>query len=233
VKSRQRLLGLSAILFGCAACSGGQSGFITDWAPFIKLGDITYIDSGSFQSLNTELDSSILGPEIAQVRFKASDNDAPGYESKNGDAAFLEPGTPIYRVNGYRREFLVATSTNGVVGIYEASYVPGAKAGRDILDLAGKVISIKLTGGPDATLPFGEITDPAVVEAFVSSVLDTSITADVPHRDTGGGQYFLAFHLRDGIVIRRGYLTNTGELQGGLILPQPAQDLIVNTLNGR
>jgi hypothetical protein len=48
---------------------------------------------------------------LARVGFKVpSDCD---YKLRDGDAAYLQPGTPLYTVKGYRTDFLLATFEEG------------------------------------------------------------------------------------------------------------------------
>lgn len=65
------------------------------------------------------LQESDLGPVYAHVRFKVSGNVCdPNYRIKDGDAAFLEPGTPIYEVAGHSPSEEVAARFNGRIEVY-------------------------------------------------------------------------------------------------------------------
>ena len=62
------------------------------------------------------LQESDLGPVYAHVKFKVSGNvcDAT-YKIKDGDAAFLDPGTSIYQVNGHPPTQELAAGFNGTL----------------------------------------------------------------------------------------------------------------------
>ena len=45
----------------------------------------------------------------------------PGYRLKDGDAAFLDPGTPIYQVNGHLPSEELATRFSGSFLVYTAT----------------------------------------------------------------------------------------------------------------
>ena len=58
---------------------------------------------------------------LAHVKFKVSGNVCdPNYKLKDGDAAFLEAGTPIYQVNGHTPSAELAASFNGSLVLYKA-----------------------------------------------------------------------------------------------------------------
>ena len=55
----------------------------------------------------------------AHVKFKVSGNVCdPNYRVKDGDAAFLDPGTPIYQVIGYPPSEQLAARLNGRVVLF-------------------------------------------------------------------------------------------------------------------
>jgi len=84
-----------------------------DWVDFIQLGATQYLAGGGAPMTVLEID---LGPVVARVKFKVAGNVCdPNYKPKDGDAAFLEPGTPIYQVNGQPASKLVAARRNGQI----------------------------------------------------------------------------------------------------------------------
>jgi hypothetical protein len=109
------------LLAGGCQLPGAQQGcnsIAIDWVNFIEVGSTQYL-WGTVST--TELQESDLGPVYAQVKFKVSDNVCdPGYRPKDGDAAFLEPGTPIYQVNGQPPSEQLAARFNGHILVYLA-----------------------------------------------------------------------------------------------------------------
>jgi hypothetical protein len=199
-----------------------------DWTDLIRFGGITYESWPSYPP--DRPDPSVLGSEFARVAFRApSDCD---YKFKDGDAAHLQPGTPVYTVNSYRTDFLLATFERGVVKLYEATNVPGARIGADLLDIDGKVALIRITVSDAATTELGRIDDPAQVDSFVAGVLRAPVTTGDPGRRTGE-MYRVAFHMHDGIVIRAAYWEDAGELERGVRYPLPleARDLIAMVIS--
>ncbi len=105
---------LGALLFA-AACQlpGSSSGCSAqiDWSTQYVAGP---------QS-PTVLQVSDLGPVYAHVKFKVSGNVCdPNYRLKDGDAAFLDPGTPIYQVIGQASGQELAARFNGSIVVYGA-----------------------------------------------------------------------------------------------------------------
>jgi hypothetical protein len=113
-------LALAAFFFVCACrLPGSQPGcdsVAIDWVNFIEVGSTQYL-WGTVEA--AELQVSDLGPVYARVKFKVSDNVCdPNYRLKDGDAAFLEPGTPIYQVKGQPASEQLAARFNGHILLY-------------------------------------------------------------------------------------------------------------------
>ena len=93
-----------------------------DWVDFIQVGSIQYLATGAPDTVQ----ESDLGPTIAHVKFKLSGTVCdPNYRPKDGDAAFLDPGTPIYQLNGHVPSELLAARHDGHLIRYEAKPPPG------------------------------------------------------------------------------------------------------------
>jgi len=96
----------------------GCSNVQIDWVDFIQLGATQYVAG---REAPTTILESDLGPVLAHVKFKVAGNVCdPSYKPKDGDAAFLEPGTPIYQVNGEPASKVVAARRNGQIIGYVA-----------------------------------------------------------------------------------------------------------------
>jgi hypothetical protein len=66
-----------------------------------------------------------LGPVYTHVKFKVSGNICdPAYRPKDGDAAFLDPGTPVYQVNGRSPGEALAARFNDRILLYQAKAPP-------------------------------------------------------------------------------------------------------------
>jgi hypothetical protein len=199
-----------------------------DWVDLVRFGRITFVSSPTYPP--DRPDPAILGAEFADVAFRApSECD---YKFKDGDAAYLQPGTPVYTVKGYRTDFLLATFQDGAVKLYEADRIPNAKTGADMLDIDAKVALIRIARSDASTIEIGRIDEPAQVESFVTAVLRAPVATGDPGRRTGE-MYRVAFHMHEEIVIRAAYWEQAGELSRGVRypLPQAARDLLAAAIS--
>ncbi len=90
-----------------------------DWVNFVEVGSTQYVAGPASPSVLQEGD---LGPVYAHVKFKVSGNIcSASYHLKDGDAAFLDPGTPIYQVNGHPPGMQLAARFNGRILLYAAA----------------------------------------------------------------------------------------------------------------
>jgi hypothetical protein len=106
-----------------AACQPlGSSSSCTaqiDWVNFIQVGSTQYVAGPQSP---TVLQESDLGPVYAHVKFKVSGNVCnPNYRLKDGDAAFLDVGTPIYQVIGQPPGAQLGARFSGHTTVYKAT----------------------------------------------------------------------------------------------------------------
>ena len=93
-----------------------------EWLDFVQLGSIEYIAVPGGVLTPQESD---LGLVVAHVKFKLSGNVCdPHYRPKDGDAGLLDPGTPIYAINGHPPSELLAARREGTIRAYEAHPEP-------------------------------------------------------------------------------------------------------------
>jgi len=110
------------LLLGACELPGSVSGCHAqiDWVNFIQVGSTRYIAG---PEATTVLQESDLGEVVAKVKFKVSGNVCdPGYKVKDGDAAFLDVGTPIYLVKGHAQGDQLASRFNGGILVYRAMH---------------------------------------------------------------------------------------------------------------
>lgn len=112
--------GVALLLLSACRLPGSASSCSAqiDWVDFVQVGSIQYVAAP--ESPMT-LQESELGPVIAYVKFKVSGNVCdPNYRPKDGDAAFLDPGTPTYQVKGHPSSQLLAARHDGRIVGYQA-----------------------------------------------------------------------------------------------------------------
>ena len=99
---------------------------IGDWINLVRFdGQSYYKNSERGDRTSTEviqLDPSQLGPVLYRVAFSLDANLLPiSYQIRDGDAAYLEPGTTIHSVAGYAPSVRLAAIVNGEVWLFERS----------------------------------------------------------------------------------------------------------------
>ncbi|HZB59381.1 MAG TPA: hypothetical protein VFA73_09375, partial [Actinomycetota bacterium] len=93
----------SVVLAGClllAACGGGSGRPVwssTDYMDFLRFGGVTYYVAD--HGVGRPLERGDLGPRFAVVRANAPESDpAHTYRMRDGDAAFVPAGSPVFTV---------------------------------------------------------------------------------------------------------------------------------------
>lgn len=205
-------------LLGLAACRGVAAGSNVqiDWINFVQFGDIRYL--ATIHRIGRPPTDADRGPVFGTVKFRLDGNvHDPSYQAKDGDAAFLDAGTPIYSVQGYVPTFRLVARFAGQLTFYEADTNPHARTGADLLDIGGKVSFIYVNSQQTVATQLGSITDPRQVDALVAMVLAARV--DQRYQEHGSPTYFVVFHLDDGTAVTRAYWLTSGELARGILLP--------------
>ena len=147
---------------------------------------------------------------------------------RDGDAAFVPAGSPVFTVKGYRPSFRLAASHQGRLRLYEADAADGARTGADLLDLAGKVRYLSVNSGRSE---LARIKDRPRVAELVGQVLAA------PVRPAGGRaeqRYcFVVFNLADGTAVRQSFFPATGELGPGVFVPPAFTGAVEAALEAR
>ena len=201
---------------GCP--SGGGMASIS-WIDMVKFEGTTYSTDSVY---GRRISQEGVGEQFARTRCKLADEVTdPGYESHDGDATFLEPGTPVHEVNGYDPTFRLAARRDGKWTIYEAREVDGATMGRDLLDIEGKVTHISVNSPKDGTTEIGAVRDEEAVAELVEMVLDAPVDEGLePDGEEYDDQVIFAFHLEDGTVTSRALYPKSRLVSSGIVVPQ-------------
>lgn len=193
-----------------------------DWVDSIKLNDISYL---RIQAVIAKAD---LAEPIGTVKFKLSENvHDPNYKTKNGDAAFLEPGTPIYRLKNYKPSFRVGVQSGNSIAVYEVSQNPKAQSGADLFDISDKVSSIGINNEQDNS-EIVRITDPQKIHQLVQLVQDAKVESNYSAKS--GKRYFIAFYLNDGSVLNRAFWPETHEIWPEILLPSEFTQIVLQAV---
>lgn len=186
---------------------------IIDWVDFVQVEGVVY---GSVHGMN--LTDADLGPALAVVQHQVStDVEDPSYRLQDGDAAFLTVGTQLYPVAGFAPTFRLAAHRDGQLVLYEADTNPAAREGRDLLDIEGRVSSIRVLSATDGSTELATVDDPVDVNALVSLVLAAPV--DQAGHGRQEPRYFISFDLDDGTHVSRVFWLGSVELHRGIMLP--------------
>jgi hypothetical protein len=218
---------LCLLLGACNGVLGRPWAVACDYRDFIRLGGVTYevVDHG----VGRAIDHRDLGPVVVRIRGNPpASGDCRGYRPGDGDAAFLAPGSPVYRVEGYRPSFRLAASHHGRLRLYEAREAASARVGADLLDLAGKVRYLSVNSG---RVELARITDRDQVAELVRLVLAAPVG---PARAGAANRYCaVVFNMVDRTAVRRMFFPETGELMSGVVAPRRFSDAVVQALAAR
>jgi hypothetical protein len=192
------------------ACAG--RGAIIDWVDFVQWNGITYLH---VPTSSAAAGQPILGLQVATTTRKLAGNETdPSHQLQEGEAAFLDAGTPIYSLREYRAAFRIGVKTANGIAIYEADTNPKAKTGADLLDLDGKVDYIGFAEANQDEV--AAIRDPALVAHLVGLILQAPVdqSAQPP---PAGPQSFVTIHFHDATRTVRAFWPSTGLLSRGIM----------------
>jgi hypothetical protein len=207
---------LTLVVLGIAGCSSGVTAYVQiDYVDFVQLGGIQYVNAVTKPS--RPLEPADLGAQYGTVKVQLEGSSNPNHRLQDGDAAFLAPGTALFRLKLYRPTFRLAARSGNQLVLYEADSNPKAKVGADLVNIAGQVDYIAINSSVDSVTKVAQIRDPATVARLAMEVE----WAPVDQATSSGGamDYFLDFHLVDGTDLTRAYWLRTGELWRGIRLP--------------
>jgi hypothetical protein len=187
-----------------------------DYADFVRVSGITY-NADTRPVSGRALRDGDLGAKVAAVRCKLADHlvEDPAQRYLDGDAAYLDTGTALYAVNGYRPSFRLAARRGGKLVLFEAEENPRARTWGDLLDLAGKVRWIGINDGSNRLL--AAIRDRQQVARLVDLLLGSPLGKPTACADDG---VFLAFHLHDATATTIAYSVHFRRLECRDPLPQ-------------
>ena len=202
---------------------------------FVRLGGIMYLSRRPEDppAVGRPLQGRDLGTIVAHVRSKLDGiMHDPTYLPKDGDAAYLPVGTPIYGVKGYRPTFRLAARWNGHLFLYEADTNPRARRGADLLDVAGKVRSIGIDSDTgDGTTEIAAIARPAQVATLVGLLLNARVDQGQTEHDAT--RYFLTLNLADGTAMHRAFWPASNQVSRGIITPSQFRLAIMQAVRRR
>lgn len=122
-----------------------------EYASVFRWNGITYMNNrdGDISGLKT-------GDQIGKISYRKADHNCPRNPMKDGDATVLEVGTPLYTVKGYKTSARLMAEES----LYEATDNPAAQTVNDLLDIEGKIKTVRFISGMDGS-PLKDFTPEA------------------------------------------------------------------------
>ncbi len=187
------------------------------WIPMVQFSEIHFVRRqwNPASHGGRDLGSEDLGPELYRVAFRGDGYSGAFHHWQDGDATYLNPGTPVYAVRGYSPEFRLGTLEQGKVFLYEADTNPSAKTGEDLLDIRGKVRVIDILSKKERETALGAIDEGHAVERLAGMILESPV--DQGSGDHDGPCYRLGIRLADGTNVVRTFWLESGELSRGIM----------------
>jgi hypothetical protein len=184
-----------------------------DYIDFVQVGGTTY------HADTRPVSGRALreGAQVAVVQCKLADHmvQDPAQRYLDGDAAYLDKGTALYAVKGYRPGFRLAARRDGELVLFEAEENPRARTWADLLDIQGKVRWIGVNDGSNR--PLAALRDRQQVARLVDLLLGSPLGKPTACADDG---VFLAFHLDDATATTLSYSVHFRRLDCRDPLPQ-------------
>lgn len=228
--SMRRIAAL-ALALSLGACGFAPFRAVTiDYVDFVKWSGIEYM--ASLATVGRPLTDADLGREYFRVKQTlATAGRGIGYQTQDGDAAFVPAGEPVYALREYAPAFRLAARHDGRLVLYEAHTNPAATRGRDLFDIAGKVTSIAILDQKRNTTVIGRIDEPARVGQLVELVLEATVGGPAPIVPSAGVRpppafATVVFELKDGTALVRGYDLVTSTLTPNITVPAPFREAI-------
>jgi hypothetical protein len=192
-----------------------------DWVDFLVINDVEYQQN---YEATREATTKQLGDKVGGVAFTLDGNVCGNHRAKNGDAAYLPVGTPVYELKGYKPEFRVVADNK----IYEVDNNPNAKTVRELLDIEGKVKKVALESGYDGS-HIGDFSAEASSEFIRELLLLPYVGFDVVYEKTRHESgVFLRVHLEDGTSFRMVYYPKANAFSAGSFGTDRLNELIMD-----
>ncbi|WNS43736.1 hypothetical protein [Paenibacillus sp. MMS20-IR301] len=190
------------LLTGCAGKLALDTCYFddVDYAPILQWDGVLY-----YGDSDSNLSGLGKGAAIGEITYSKSEHTCPRHELRDGDATNLKTGTQLYEVKGYKTSARIWAGDR----LYEASSNPAAKTLNDLLDVAGKIETVRFISGNDGS----DLMDftPEANAIFIREFPELAyIPFDELSRQTKswvGDKYWLEIEMKDGSTRRVTYNT--------------------------
>lgn len=226
-------LGIAVVAVGAVGATGGVVLRDGDGCPrtvgslsSVSWIDVLHVDGRTYERVDvvppheSSIDRSQLAEQLGTIRCTTADDvHDSGYDLRDGEATFLERGTPVYAIADADVSFRVAAVDAGEPVAYEHRDLSGT-SGADLLPFpAEDVATVTFLSDIDGRTVLGQLTEPDTVLAFVEE-LQAAPIGDRP--DLGEEpRVFVALEFVDQPPVTVVTYPAHGITTAGLRLPEP------------
>jgi hypothetical protein len=196
-----------------------------EWIDMLMINDIKYQHHFPDPSSDEQVETIEKEKQIGTVSYKMADSACSNHKMKNGDAAFLAKGTPVYSIKGYPSYFVVAADDK--VYVVEENSI--AKTAGDLYPLKGLVKNIHIESTEDGRRL--KAFSPESKEKFLEVWENLKIHDHETLNKKGkfeGERIFLDIELLNGVSFRQVYWADTNTFSSGIIGNETILQIIVD-----
>lgn len=199
-----------------------------EWVDMVMIQDIRYehhYPDSSDETMPIEIEK---GKELGKVTYKMADRACSNHKMKNGDAAFLEVGTPIYEVKGYPTALIVAVNDK----VYVAETNTKAKTAGDLYPMSQVVKNIYIESTEDGSRlhTFSQSSKNKFLTAWDQLKLE-DVQSLHNENKMEGKRIFLEIELNNGVSFRELYWADSNIFHSGAIGNNEIKEVITDELS--
>ena len=189
---------------------------IVDYVSLLQWDGILYSDT-----MGNDPGSLVKGPEIGTISYSKSEHQCPREEMQDGDATVLKTGTPLYAVEGYKTSARIWAGDR----LYMASTNPSAQTINDLMDIEGKIRTVRFISGNDGSklMDFTPEANSVFIREFPKLKY---IPFQELYKETKGwvgDKYWMQLEMTDGSTIRITYNILSPSFQTAYVTPELAR----------
>lgn len=220
----------SILLSSCgnvSSITGCPDGEI-EWVDMVMINDIKYQHHFPEPSDKNNTLSIEKGRELGKVTFKMADRACSNHEMINGDATYLEEGTPIYEVKGYPSTLIVVANDKAFL----VDTNKKAKTADNLYPLNGLVKNIYIESTEDGSRiqPFTQDSTKKFLDTWSQLKLENPESL-YNKGEMEGDRIFLEIELNNGVSFRLVYWVDSDIFSNGAIGNKEIKRIIEDELS--
>ncbi|MGG0664557.1 hypothetical protein ABE042_10665 [Viridibacillus arvi] len=216
---------LTMLLSACNNFSSikGCPDAVIEWIDIVMINDIKYQHHFTEPSDEVTTISIENGQELGKVTYKMADSACSNHKMKNGDATFLEEGTPIYGIKGYSTSLVVVANDR----VFVADTNIKAKTAGELQPMGELVKNIYFESTQDGSRvhTFSQASKKRFLDAWPELKLNDIQTLNKDGK-MDGNPIFMEIELKNGVTFREVYWANFNIFSNGVIGNEELKEVI-------